>query len=132
MPILPGPDVTGGQCKIRPGNFVNSEMTWGGRCVSAGGRKTLGSTPIQLHRFPEVVEDDFSEFRGVDDRDPTGPAEEPISDLCKPIDDKVEHDAAILVTFDGLGGVPDGLRDEVGGLAGEWPSTGVVPLLQGL
>jgi len=106
----------GGQGKIRPGNFVNLKMTWRGRCVSIGRSQTLGSTPIQLHRFPEVVEDDFSEFRGVDDRDPTGPAEEPVGKLIQTIDGEAQGDAAVAVTFDGLGGVPDGLRDEVGGI----------------
>jgi hypothetical protein len=70
-----------GQGKILPRNFVNLKMTWRGRCVSLRSSRTLGSTPIQLHRFPEVVQEDFPEFRGVDDGDPAGPAEEPIGKL---------------------------------------------------
>ena len=62
--------------------------------MSVGSSKSLGSTPIQLHPFPEVAENDFSEFRGVDDRDPTGPAEEPVGNLIQPIDGRAQGDAA--------------------------------------
>src|SRR5947209_4904416 len=78
----------GVRVKIRPGNFVDLKMTRRGPCMSAGTGEPLGSSPIQLHRLPEVAEDDFSEFRGVNDGDPAGPAEEPVGDLIQPVDEE--------------------------------------------
>ena len=83
--------------------------------MSLDSSKTLRSSPIQLHAFFEMVEDDRSEFRGVDDRDPAGPPEEPIGDLIQPIDGKAQGDAAVVVAINCLGRVPGRFRNQFGG-----------------
>ena len=100
-------------------NFVGVKMTWRGRSVSFGIGTKSRSTPIQLHRFPEMVQDHHSKLRGIDDGDPAGPAEEPVSELVEAIDEEAQGDAAIVVAFDFLGSVPVGLRDQFGGFPAE-------------
>ena len=67
----------------------------------------------------ELFDDQDTEFVGLLDRSPAGPGEDPVEDLIEAVDDEAQGDAAVLVTFDRLGGVPGGFGDQVGGVAGE-------------
>lgn len=99
--------------RIREGDCSVKKRRTGLEC-----RGATRSILIQGEGLLEVLQEQRSEFWWLDHGHPAGPAEKPMDDLIETIDGEAEGDAAILVAFDGLGGVPGGLRDQFGRILG--------------